>query len=123
MTGPSSFGATAQGLWAARSLSWEVQGTTFLPLPAAPAGGRSLGFQGWVDSMSSQEREEGLPRSFLPSSASQAETLSELSQSWADSALAVVEAYAALPPETRRDMLAYLWRFLVNMGTGGAVSP
>ena len=73
--------------------------------------------------MSSQEREEFTEVFFSLLSASQAETLSELSQSWADSALAVAEAYAALPPETRRDMLAYLWRFLVNMGTGGAVSP
>ena len=105
--------------------SWEVQGTTFLPLPRRSRRGEreSAGFQGWVDSMSSQEREEFTEVFFSLLSASQAETLSELSQSWADSALAVVEAYAALPPETRRDMLAYLWRFLVNMGTGGAVSP
>ena len=34
-------------------------------------------------------------------------------------ALAVAGAYAALPPAVRRDMLDYLWRFLVNMGTGG----
>ena len=33
--------------------------------------------------------------------------------------LAVAGAYAALPPAVRRDMLDYLWRFLVNMGTGG----
>ena len=51
--------------------------------------------------------------------ASRADTLSELSQGWADSALAVAGAYAALPPEQRRDMLRFLWRLAVNLSTGG----
>ena len=50
--------------------------------------------------------------------ASRAETLSELSQGWADSALAVVSAYAALPPEIRRDMLRFIWRLLKNLSWG-----
>ena len=37
--------------------------------------------------------------------ASRADTLSELSQGWVDSALAVAGAYAALPPEQRREMV------------------
>ena len=71
------------------------------------------------DLVSPAEREEFTQVFFDLLAASRAETLSELSQSWADSALAVAEAYAALPPAVRRDMLDYLWRFLVNMGTGG----
>ena len=71
------------------------------------------------DLVSPAEREEFTQVFFDLLAASRAETLSELSQSWADSALAVAGAYAALPPAVRRDMLDYLWRFLVNMGTGG----
>ena len=54
---------------------------------------------------------------------SQAETLSELSEHWADTALAALGAYRALPPETRRDMLKYIWRFLRNLSTGGKAHP
>ena len=79
----------------------------------------SAGFRGWVDALSPAEREEFTQVFFDLLAASRAETLSEFSQSWADSALAVAGAYAALPPAVRRDMLDYLWRFLVNMGTGG----
>ena len=71
------------------------------------------------DLVSPAEREEFTQVFFDLLAASRAETLSELSQSWADSALAVAGAYAALSPAVRRDMLDYLWRFLVNMGTGG----
>ena len=56
-------------------------------------------------------------------SAAQAETLSELSEHWADTALAALGAYRALPPETRRDMLKYIWRFLRNLSTGGKAHP
>ena len=42
----------------------------------------------------------------------------ELSQGWADSALAVVSAYAALPPEIRRDMPRFIWRLLKNLSWG-----
>ena len=86
--------------------SWEVKGTGFVPLPHRSRRGEreSAGFRGWVDSMNPQEREEFTEVFFSLLAASQAETLSELSQGWADSALAVVSAYAALPPEIRRDM-------------------
>lgn len=101
--------------------SWTVRGTGFVPLPRRSRRGdrESAGFRGWVDALSPAEREEFTQVFFDLLAASRAETLSELSQSWADSALAVAGAYAALPPAVRRDMLDYLWRFLVNMGTGG----
>ena len=101
--------------------SWTVRGTGFVPLPRRSRRGdrESAGFRGWVDALSPAEREEFTQVVFDLLAASRAETLSELSQSWADSALAVAGAYAALPPAVRRDMLDYLWRFLVNMGTGG----
>ena len=101
--------------------SWTVRGTGFVPLPRRSRRGdrESAGFRGWVDALSPAEREEFTQVFFDLLAASRAETLSELSQSWADSALAVAGAYAALPPAIRRDMLDYLWRFLVNMGTGG----
>ena len=102
--------------------SWAVHGTGFVPLDRRSRRGEreSAGFQGWVDSLDRQEREEFTEVFFSLLSASRAETLSELSQSWADSALAAVRAYGDLPPQVRRDMLDYLWRFLVNMSTGGA---
>lgn len=102
--------------------SWEVQGTAFLPLPRRSRRGalEAAGFQSWVDGMAPQEREEFTNIFFSLLSASQAETLSELSQSWADSALAVAQAYADLPPKVRRDMLDYLWRFCVSMGSAAA---
>lgn len=102
--------------------SWEVHGTGFLPLDRRSRRGEreSAGFQSWVDSLDRQEREEFTEVFFSLLSASRAETLSELSQSWADSALAAVRAYGDLPPQVRRDMLDYLWRFLVSMSTGGA---
>lgn len=101
--------------------SWTVRGTGFVSLPRRSRRGdrESAGFRGWVDALSPAEREEFTQVFFDLLAASRAETLSEFSQSWADSALAVAGAYAALPPAVRRDMLDYLWRFLVNMGTGG----
>lgn len=104
--------------------SWQVHGTEFLPLPRRSRRGEreTAGFQGWVDSMNPAEREEFTEVFFSLLAASQAETLSELSQGWADSALAVVRAYADLPSQVRRDMLDFLWRFLVNMSTAGASS-
>lgn len=100
--------------------SWEVKGTGFVPLPHRSRRGEreSAGFRGWVDSMNPQEREEFTEVFFSLLAASQAETLSELSQGWADSALAVVSAYAALPPEIRRDMLRFIWRLLKNLSWG-----
>ena len=104
--------------------SWEVHGTGFVVLDHRSRRGEreSAGFQGWVDSLDRREREEFTEVFFSLLSASRAETLSELSQSWADSALAAVRAYGDLPPQVRRDMLDYLWRFLVSMGTGGAAA-
>lgn len=100
--------------------SWEVKGTGFVPLPHRSRRGEreSAGFRGWVDSMNPQEREEFTEVFFSLLAASQAETLSELSQGWADSTLAVVSAYAALPPEIRRDMLRFIWRLLKNLSWG-----
>ena len=85
---------------------------------AKPLGALSVSYT-HLDVYKRQEREEFTQVFFDLLAASRAETLSEFSQSWADSALAVAGAYAALPPAVRRDMLDYLWRFLVNMGTGG----
>lgn len=102
--------------------SWEVQGTTFLPLPHRSRRGEleAAGFQTWVDGMDAQEREEFTNLLFTLLTASQAETLSDLSQSWADSALAAAKAYADLPQKTRHDMLDYLWRLCLSMGTAAA---
>lgn len=104
--------------------SWQVHGTGFVALDHRSRRGdrESAGFRGWVDSLDRQEREEFTEVFFSLLSASRAETLSELSQSWADSALAAVRAYRDLPPQVRRDMLDYLWRFLVSMSTGGAAA-
>ena len=73
--------------------------------------------------MAPAERAEFTDVLFSLLSAAQAETLSELSEHWADTALAALGAYRALPPETRRDMLKYIWRFLRNLSTGGKTHP
>lgn len=101
--------------------SWEVKGTGFVPLPHRSRRGEreAAGFRGWVESMNPDEREEFTQVLFSLLAASRADTLSELSQGWVDSALAVAGAYAALPPEQRRDMLRFLWRLAVNLSTGG----
>ena len=104
----------------ARPLLLGGQGDWLCPPPHRSRRGEreSAGFRGWVDSMNPQEREEFTEVFFSLLAASQAETLSELSQGWADSALAVVSAYAALPPEIRRDMLRFIFRLLKNLSRG-----
>lgn len=101
--------------------TWEVHSGSFrfLPRRSRQAQREADGFQGWVDSMAPAEREEFTEVLFSLLSAAQAKTLSELSEHWADTALAALGAYRALPPETRRDMLNDIWRFLRNLSTGG----
>ena len=122
--GPRSSRATGWGRWASTTPSpGRCGGTGFVSLPRRSRRGdrRAPGSgAGWTPCPRRSGRSS--PRSFFDLlAASRAETLSEFSQSWADSALAVAGAYAALPPAVRRDMLDYLWRFLVNMGTGEGV--
>ena len=105
--------------------TWEVHSGSFrfLPRRSRQAQREADGFRGWVDSMAPAERAEFTDVLFSLLSAAQAETLSELSEHWADTALAALGAYRALPPETRRDMLKYIWRFLRNLSTGGKAHP
>ncbi|MFR2521782.1 MAG: Mbeg1-like protein [Evtepia gabavorous] len=81
--------------------SWTVRGTGFVSLPRRSRRGdrESAGFRGWVDALSPAEREEFTQVFFDLLAASRAETLSEFSQSWADSALAW---RGPMPPCPRR---------------------
>lgn len=101
--------------------TWEVQGTGFrlLPHPSRRGQREAAGFRGWVDSMDPREREVFTQVFFQLLSARQAQTLSEISQRWVDSALGAVGAYRRLEPQLRRDMLEYVWRFVRNMALGG----
>ena len=105
--------------------TWEVHSGSFrfLSRRSRQAQREADGFRGWVDSMAPAERAEFTDVLFSLLSAAQAETLSELSEHWADTALAALGAYRALPTETRRDMLKYIWRFLRNLSTGGKAHP
>lgn len=101
--------------------SWEVRGTAFRYLPRRSRMGlrSTASLQGWVASMDAQEREEFTEVFFGLLGSTNAKTLSELTASLVDSTFTVIKSYADLDRTTRREMRDYLWRLLVNLGTGG----
>ena len=101
--------------------SWEVDGPRFVYLSRRSAMGRrsAAALQGWIASMNTEEREEFTSVLFDLLASTNAKTLSQLTDSLVDGAFAIVKAYADLDRTTRWEMLRYLRRLLVNLGTGG----
>ena len=101
--------------------SWEVRGSGFRTLSRRSLLGRRSDrvLHSWIASLDPEERAEFTDALFSLLSADHAETLTDLSASWLDSALAAVRAYQALPDDRRRQLRGPIARLLVSFATGG----
>ncbi len=101
--------------------SWEVRGTGFRTLPRRSLLGRRSDrvLHSWIAALDPEERAEFTDVLFSLLSADHAETLTDLSASWLDSALAAARAYQALPDDRRRQLRGPIARLLVSFATGG----